>query len=125
MSTIKGVTARLRALVGRRSTEQALDEEIQFHLEQETQKNIRLGMAPDAARREALVQFGGMTQAREAHQDEYAARPLEDLFADVRYTLRTMRRSPTLAATAILTLALGVGANTAIFSAVNAVILQP
>jgi predicted permease len=125
MSTVKGFAARLRAMFSRRSTEKALDEEIQFHLEQETEKNIRLGMAPQDARREALVQFGGIMRAREAHQDVYAARPVEELVADTRYTLRTMRRTPTLAAAAILTLALGVGANTAIFSAVNAVILQP
>ena len=65
------------------------------------------------------------TQAREAHHDVYAARPLEELVADTRYTLRTMRRTPVLAGAAILTLALGVGANTAIFSAVNAVVLRP
>jgi putative ABC transport system permease protein len=125
MSAIKGVAARLRAMFLPRSTEQALDEEIRFHIEQETEKNVRLGMSRDAARREALVQFGGLTQVREAHHDVYAARPLEELASDTRYTLRTMRRTPALTAAAILTLALGVGANTAIFSAVNAVILRP
>src|SRR6187402_2955644 len=125
MSAIRGIAARLRAMLSPRSTEQALDEEIQFHIDQETEKNIRLGMSRATARREALVQFGGLTQAREAHHDIYAARPLEELAADTRYTLRTMRRTPALAAAAILTLALGVGANTAIFSAVNAVILRP
>ena len=125
MSAIKGITARVRAMFSQRSTQQALDDEIQFHLEQETEKNVRLGMSREAARREALVQFGGLTQAREAHHDVYAARPLEELVADTRYTLRTMRRTPALAVAAILTLALGVGANTAIFSAVNAVILRP
>ena len=125
MSIVKGFGARLRAMLSPRSTALALDEEIRFHLEQETAKNIGLGMTPDEARREALVQFGGLTQTREAHHDAYAARPVEDFVADVRYTLRTMRRTPTLAAAAILTLALGVGANTAIFSAVNAVILRP
>jgi putative ABC transport system permease protein len=125
MSVIKGFAARLRALLRPRATEHALDEEIAFHLEQETEKNIRLGMSRDVARREALVQFGGLTRAREAHQDVYAARPVEEFVADVRYTLRTMRRTPALAGAAILTLALGIGANTAIFSAVNTVILQP
>ena len=125
MSTIKGLAARVRAMFSPRSTEQALDEEIQFHIDQETEKNVRLGMSREVARREALVQFGGLTQAREAHHDVYAARPLEELVADARYTVRTMRRTPALAGAAILTLALGVGANTAIFSAVNAVILRP
>jgi putative ABC transport system permease protein len=125
MSAIKGITARLRALFFRRATERSLDDEIAFHIEQETEKNVRLGMSRTEARRQALVQFGGLAQAREAHQDVYAARPVEEFVADTRYTLRTMRRTPVLAGAAILTLALGVGANTAIFSAVNAVLLQP
>jgi predicted permease len=125
MGAIKGIGARLRALLFTRAAERSLNEEIQFHLEQETEQNVRLGMSRDVARREALVQFGGLTQAREAHQDVYAARPVEEFVADAKYTLRTMRRTPVLAGAAILTLALGVGANTAIFSAVNAVILRP
>jgi putative ABC transport system permease protein len=125
MSAIKGFAARAKAMLFRRATEQSLNDEIEFHIEQETAKNIRLGMTPDEARRQALVQFGGVARAREAHEDVYAARPIEELVADTRYTFRTMRRTPVLAGAAILTLALGVGANTAIFSAVNAVILRP
>ncbi|HEX6050092.1 MAG TPA: ABC transporter permease, partial [Gemmatimonadaceae bacterium] len=125
MSLVKGLAARARALLFPRATERALDDEISFHLEQETAKNVQLGMAPDEARRQALVQFGGLAQAREAHRDVYAARPVEDAVADARYTWRTMRRTPAITAAAILTLALGVGANTAIFSAVNAVVLRP
>lgn len=125
MATITGLIARLRALLFPRATRNALNDEIQFHLEQETEKNVRLGMSRAEARRQALVQFGGLTQTREAHGDVYAARPVEEFFADARYTLRTMRRTPALATAAMLTLALGVGANTAIFSAVNAVILKP
>ena len=87
-----------------------VDDEIAFHIDQETEKNVRLGMSREEARRQALVQFGGLTQAREAHHEVYAARPVEDFVADVRYTLRTMRRTPALAGAAILTLALGVGA---------------
>ena len=125
MSAIKGFTARVRAMFFPSATERSLNDEIQFHIEQETEKNVRLGMSAAEARRQALVQFGGLSQTREAHHDVYAARPLEELMADSRYTLRTMRRTPVLAGAAILTLALGIGANTAIFSAVNAVVLQP
>jgi predicted permease len=125
MGAIKGFAARVRALMFPRAAERSLNDEIGFHIEQETQQNIRAGMSPERARREALVQFGGLTQTREAHHDVYAARPVEDFVADAKYALRTMRRTPALAGAAILTLALGVGANTAIFSAVNAVILRP
>ena len=125
MSAIKGFTARARALFFPRAAEKALTEEIEFHLEQETERNVRLGMTREEARRQALVQFGGVTQTKEAHQDVYAARPVEELVADTRYTLRIMRRTPALAGAVFLTLALGIGANTAIFSAVNAVILRP
>jgi predicted permease len=125
MGILKGLVARFRAVLFPDAARQALDEEIAFHLERETEKNVRAGMTPDHARREALVQFGGLTRTREAHGDVYAPRPLEEFVADAKYTLRTMRRAPALALAAILTLALGVGANTAIFSAVNAVILKP
>jgi len=125
MSAIKGIAARLRALLSPRATERSLNEEMEFHIEQETEKNLRLGMSHAEARRRALVEFGGLAQAREAHHEVYAARPLEETLADARYTLRTMRRTPALAGAAILTLALGIGANTAIFSAVNAVVLRP
>ena len=81
MSAIKGFAARLRALFAPRATERSLNEEIEFHIEQETEKNLRLGLSRAEARRRALVEFGGLTQAREAHHDVYAARPLEELVA--------------------------------------------
>src|SRR5262245_56150615 len=69
MSAIKGFAARLRALFAPRATERSLNEEIEFHIEQETAKNLRLGLSRAEARRRALVEFGGLTQAREAHHD--------------------------------------------------------
>lgn len=124
MTIIKGVRARMRALLRRQAAERELDEELRFHIEMETQKNRRLGMSGREARRRALRDFGGIEQTKEAHRD-VRGRWLEELTGDSRYALRTLRRGPVLAGAAILTLALGVGANTAIFSAVNAVILQP
>src|SRR5687768_9807023 len=100
MSAMKGLAARVRALLFRRATDQSLDDEIRFHIEQEIEKNVRLGMAPEEARRQALVQFGGLAQTREAHQDVYGARPVEEAVADARYTLRTMRRTPALSGAA-------------------------
>src|SRR5689334_16134455 len=124
MTTIKGLHARLRALLHRGAAERELDEELRFHIEMETKKNERLGMNARDARRRALRDFGGIEPTKEAHRD-VRGRWLEELGSDTRYALRTLRRAPVLAATAILTLALGVGANTTIFSAVNAVVLQP
>ena len=125
MSAIRGWAARLRAIVFSRAADRELDREIRFHLEQEIAKNVRLGMTESEAMRKALLDFGGVTVTREEHRDTRGARWLSDFAGDARFALRTLRRSPALAAAAIITLALGVGANTAIFSAVNAVMLQP
>src|SRR5664279_308616 len=125
MDAIKGFWKRLRAIVQKRRADRDLDEEIRAHIELETEKNIQLGLAPDEARRRARVAFGGVEAMKEEHRDGRGARWLEDLIGDTRYALRALSRAPVLAATAIITLALGIGANTAIFSAVSAVILRP
>jgi putative ABC transport system permease protein len=115
----------LRSLLRRARVERELEEEIAGHVKRETQKNIDRGMPPTEARRVALLAFGGREQLKEAHRDARGARWLEDCVADARYAVRALGHNPALALTAIVTLALGIGANTAIYSAVNAVLLRP
>lgn len=125
MGRLAAFIHRLRVLFKRAEADRAMDEEVAHHLDLETERNIRLGMSQADARRQALVAFGGVEQVREAHREVRNTRWLEELRGDTRYALRTLRRAPVFAIAAILTLGLGIGANTAIFSAVSAVILKP
>lgn len=125
MDALRGLMARWRAVVRSRRADRELDEEIRSHIEMETAKNIVGGHPPDEARRLALAVFGGRDAVLESHRDVRGGRWMEDLISDARYGLRSFRQNKALTTAAIITIALGVGANTAIFSTLHAVVLRP
>jgi putative ABC transport system permease protein len=109
----------------RSKLEDQLEKELRFHLDQHTADLIAQGKSPEDARREARLALGGPEQVKEQCRDARGTRWLEDLVHDLRYAARRLRRSPGFAAVSVITLAMGIGASTAIFSAVNPILFQP
>lgn len=116
----EGIRARLKS-----HFDTGIDEELRFHIEELIRDNVRAGMAPQEARRQALMAFGGLEKAREECRQERALHLLEDLWRDLRYGFRQLFRAPGFTTVVLLTLTVGIGMNAAVFSVVNAVLLRP
>src|SRR5690348_8568918 len=115
---------RFRSLFRRRRVDADLDDELRDHVAQKTAAYVAKGMSPQEARRAALIELGGLEQAKEECRDARGTQFIESLFQDIRFALRIMRKAPVITTIALLSLALGIGANTAIFSLIDAVMLR-
>ena len=125
MNWLSSSVSRFLALFRKRRLDEELDDELRFHLEMEEQNNVRNGMSAEEAQRQARLRLGGLEQVKESYRDQRGIRFVESLFQDLRYGLRMLAKNPGVTAVAVLALGLGIGANTAVFSVADILLLRP
>src|SRR5437763_8802213 len=114
-----------KSLFRKRALDAQLDSEQRFHIEELAEANVAAGLTPEEARRRAVLEFGGREQIKEELRDVHRVSIIESTLANLKSAFRFIRKSPSFSITVIVTLALGIGANSAVFSAIDAILLRP